>query len=180
MVAPITAAMLYELVACPHRVTMDLFADPAQRDEPNPFVELLWEKGSPYEREVIAGLQVPFLDLSPYAGDEKERLTLEAMQKGRGPYLWRTHSGRWIIGRPRSALEPPRSRPAPKLFQTGQPPGHWPCTSGTPGRRDTAEPAVSGPANRLAGTAAHVEWSLVASVTRLELPRCAVVSHFLV
>jgi len=82
MVAPVTAAMLYDLVACPHRVTMDLFADPAQRDEPNPFVELLWEKGSLYEREVIAGLQVPFLDLSPYAGDEKERLTLEAMQKG--------------------------------------------------------------------------------------------------
>ena len=82
MVAPVTAAMLYDLVACPHRVTMDLFADPAERDEPNSFVELLWEKGSLYEREVIAGLQAPFLDLSPYAGDEKERLTLEAMQKG--------------------------------------------------------------------------------------------------
>lgn len=73
--------MLYDLVACPHRVTMDLFADPAQRDEPNPFVKLLWEKGSLYEREVIAGLKLPFLDLSPYAGDEKERLTLEAMQR---------------------------------------------------------------------------------------------------
>ena len=82
MVMAVTAAMLYDLVACPHRVTMDLFADPAQRDEPNPFVQLLWEKGSLYERDVIAGLQVPFLDLSQYAGDEKERLTLEAMQKG--------------------------------------------------------------------------------------------------
>jgi len=82
MTAFVTAAMLYDLVACPHRVTMDLFADPAQRDEPNPFVELLWEKGSLYEREVVAGLQVPFLDLSPYAGDEKERQTLEAMQRG--------------------------------------------------------------------------------------------------
>lgn len=82
MVAPVTAAMIYDLVACPHRVTMDLFADPAQRDESNPFVELLWEKDSLYEHEVIAGLQALFLDLSPYAGDEKERLTLEAMQKG--------------------------------------------------------------------------------------------------
>lgn len=82
MTAPVTAAMLYDLVACPHRVTMDLFGDPTQRDAPNPFVELLWERGSLYEREVIAGLQVPFLDLSPYAGDEKERLTLEAMQRG--------------------------------------------------------------------------------------------------
>ena len=81
MTTPVTAAMLYDLVACPHRVTMDLFADPGQRDQPNPFVELLWEKGSLYEREVIATLEVPFLDLSPYAGDEKERLTLEAMQR---------------------------------------------------------------------------------------------------
>ena len=52
MVMAVTAAMLYDLVACPHRVTMDLFADPAQRDEPNPFVQLLWEKGSLYERDV--------------------------------------------------------------------------------------------------------------------------------
>lgn len=82
MSAPITAAMLYDLVACPHRVTMELFGDPAERDEPNPFVELLWERGSLYEQEVIAGLDVPFLDLSRYAGEEKERLTLEAMRSG--------------------------------------------------------------------------------------------------
>lgn len=82
MSTPVTAAMLYNLVACPHRVTMDLSADPARRDEPNPFVELLWERGQLYEREVIAGLQSPFTDLSRYAADEKERLTLEAMQRG--------------------------------------------------------------------------------------------------
>ena len=82
MTAPITASMLYDLVSCPHRVTMDLFADPAQRDEPNPFVQLLWEKGSIYEKEVIGDLEVPFTDLSMYAGDEKEQLTLEAMQRG--------------------------------------------------------------------------------------------------
>jgi hypothetical protein len=29
---PITASMLYALVTRPHRVTMDLFADPADRD----------------------------------------------------------------------------------------------------------------------------------------------------
>ena len=43
---------------------------------------MLWERGSLYEREVIAGLDLPFLDLSAYAGDAKERLTLEAMQRG--------------------------------------------------------------------------------------------------
>jgi hypothetical protein len=70
MPTPVTAAMLYDLVACPHRVTMDLYGDPADRDEPNAFVKLLWEKGSLYEREVIAGLELPFLDLTGYAGDE--------------------------------------------------------------------------------------------------------------
>jgi uncharacterized protein len=82
MLAAITASMLYDLVACPHRVTMDLYGDPAKLDEPNPFVKMLWERGSLYEREVIAGLNLPFLDLSGFAGDEKEHLTLEAMQRG--------------------------------------------------------------------------------------------------
>jgi predicted RecB family nuclease len=76
---PITASMLYDLVACPHRVSMDLFADPAQRDKVSPFVQLLWDRGAAHEKEVIANLGVPFIDLSKYAGNEKERLTLEAM-----------------------------------------------------------------------------------------------------
>lgn len=82
MTAPVTAAMLYSLVACPHRVTMDLYADPAKRDEPNAFVELLWERGSLYEKEVIEQLKDPILDLSLYGGDDKELRTTEAMQRG--------------------------------------------------------------------------------------------------
>ena len=82
MNAPVTAAMLYDLVACPHRVTMDIFANPALRDKPNAFVKLLWEKGSLFEDEVIEGLDVPFLDLSRFAADEKEKLTTEAMERG--------------------------------------------------------------------------------------------------
>lgn len=78
----ITASMLYDLVHCPHRVTMDLFADPKKRDEINPFVELLWKKGSAHEKDIISGVGDPFLDLSIYAGDEKERLTTEAMNDG--------------------------------------------------------------------------------------------------
>jgi predicted RecB family nuclease len=74
--------MLYDLVACPHRVTMDLFGDPSKRDEPNPFVQLLWEKGSIFENEVISRLEIPFLDLSNYADEERERLTLEAIDRG--------------------------------------------------------------------------------------------------
>ena len=82
MATPITASMLYDLVACPHRVAMDIYADPARRDKINAFVELLWEKGSNYETVVMAGLDTPFTDLSSFVGDEKEQLTLEAMQRG--------------------------------------------------------------------------------------------------
>ena len=37
----ITASILYNLVQCPHRVTMDLFGDPAMKDPINLFVQLL-------------------------------------------------------------------------------------------------------------------------------------------
>jgi hypothetical protein len=61
---------------------MDVFADYGERDKPNAFVQLLWEKGSLYESEVIEGLKTPFTDLSMYAREEKEQKTLEAMQRG--------------------------------------------------------------------------------------------------
>ncbi len=82
MPAPVTAAMLYDLVQCTHRPAMDLFGDCAKRDEINAFVQLLWEKGTAFEHQVIDGLELPLLDLSRYAGDEKERQTFEAMQRG--------------------------------------------------------------------------------------------------
>lgn len=73
--------MLYDLVTCPHRVTMDLFADPAERDRVSPFVQLLWERGAIHEQEVVAGIGEPFLDLSRFALGEKELRTLEAMDR---------------------------------------------------------------------------------------------------
>lgn len=79
---PITAAMLYDLVQCPHRPAMDLFGDPAKRDEVNAFVQLLWEMGTVHEKNIIAGLEVPFFDISTYAGSEKEHLTMTAMARG--------------------------------------------------------------------------------------------------
>lgn len=82
MPTPITASMLYDLISCPHRVRMDLFEDPAKRDPVNPFVQMLWEKGSLYEEEVIDGLEIEYVDLSQYAGDEKEARTAEAMRNG--------------------------------------------------------------------------------------------------
>ena len=79
---PVTAAILYDLVQCPHRVGKDLRADPMDRDEINPFIQLLWERGALHEKETIKRLDVPFLDLLPYVGDEKERLTYDAMDRG--------------------------------------------------------------------------------------------------
>lgn len=74
--------MLYDLTTCPHRVTMDLFADSRDRDAANPFVQMLWEKGSLFEAETIGKLGIPFLDLSKYEISEKEQLTNEAMRRG--------------------------------------------------------------------------------------------------
>lgn len=80
MTRPITASLLYNHLACPHRVFMDSFADPALRDPVSPFVQLLWDKGTIYEKEVIEGLGVPFIDLSGLSGAEKEAAT-----RGDGP-----------------------------------------------------------------------------------------------
>jgi predicted RecB family nuclease len=78
---PITAAMLYDLVQCSHRVTMDNFSDPTKRDQVSPFVQLLWDRGTSFEQEVIGQLKLPFLNLHIYAGAEKERRTREAMDR---------------------------------------------------------------------------------------------------
>jgi len=77
----ITSSMLYNLAQCPHRVTLDLFGDYKDRAPRSPFVKLLWEKGTAFEKEVIEGLEVPFTDLSTFRGDEKERMTREAMDR---------------------------------------------------------------------------------------------------
>jgi predicted RecB family nuclease len=79
---PITASVLYDLVHCPQRVALDAFGDASRRDQASPFVRLLWERGTLYEREVISALNQPFLDLSGYDEEVRERLTLEAMRRG--------------------------------------------------------------------------------------------------
>jgi predicted RecB family nuclease len=78
----ITASILYNLVECPKRVALDAFGNSADRDETNPFVRLLWERGTLFERETIANLQLPFVDLSNINPADRERLTLDAMSSG--------------------------------------------------------------------------------------------------
>ena len=79
---PVTASVLYDLVQCPQRVALDAFGDIAKRDEINPFVRLLWERGTLFERETIAKLKQPFTDLSKASDTDRERLTLEAIARG--------------------------------------------------------------------------------------------------
>src|SRR3954447_2798305 len=78
----VTASVLYDLTQCPERVALDVFGDSRNRDAINPFVRLLWERGTLFERETIASLQLPFLDLSKTDEADRERLTLEAMVRG--------------------------------------------------------------------------------------------------
>lgn len=51
-------------------------------DPVNAFVELLWERGSSVERERMASLDVPFVDLRAFTTTEKTRRTREAMAAG--------------------------------------------------------------------------------------------------
>jgi len=82
MKTSITASMLYDLVQCPHRVTMDLFEEFTKRESINPFVQLLWEKGNAFEQEVIEKLHVPFVNLRPFSDQEREQMTKGAMVRG--------------------------------------------------------------------------------------------------
>jgi hypothetical protein len=60
----ITGSMLRDMISCPHRVTMDLFADPADRDEVSPFIRMLWEKGASHEQSIVGEFVSPYLCLS--------------------------------------------------------------------------------------------------------------------
>ncbi|MGD0232004.1 MAG: PD-(D/E)XK nuclease family protein, partial [Syntrophorhabdales bacterium] len=81
MSASITASMLYNLIQCPHRLSLDLHEDPSKKDAESKFVELLWEKGTLYEAEVISKLETPFAEFSGLSGTERERQTRQAMEE---------------------------------------------------------------------------------------------------
>ncbi|GAG08972.1 unnamed protein product, partial [marine sediment metagenome] len=72
----ITASMLYDLVQCPHRSYLDVHGDPSEKDSVSPFVQLLWDRGHAFEKEVIERLEEPFTDLSPHSPEQRESLTV--------------------------------------------------------------------------------------------------------
>lgn len=78
----ITASKLYDYFQCPHRVWRDEWGPQSEKDpEPNPFVQLLWERGVAYEKErlLLAGELVNITDV-PF--EERAAYTLNAMNDG--------------------------------------------------------------------------------------------------
>ena len=96
----ITASMLYNHLACPHRVVMDAFGDWNRRDKVSPFVEMLWARGNKYEATVVGGLGEPFVDLSTLAGDEKEAATRAAIARGEALIYNGRLSANGLLGEP--------------------------------------------------------------------------------
>ena len=85
----ISATNLYSYTQCPHRIWRETHDDPALKDSPNEFVQLLWNQGIQYERELISQqkLKIPILDLSNVPLDERFSKTVEAI-KNKVPYIY--------------------------------------------------------------------------------------------
>src|SRR4030042_3336225 len=78
----ITASILYDYFQCPHRVWRDIYGPQKEKNpEPNPFVQLLWDKGVFREKKVVKGLGT-ILDLSSSNKEEQSIKTNEAMKSG--------------------------------------------------------------------------------------------------
>jgi uncharacterized protein len=76
----ITASKLYDYTQCPHRVWRDVYGPQDEKiEEPNPFVQLLWENGITHEEAVVSDLGI-YLDLQPGTYDERFKQTIRAMQ----------------------------------------------------------------------------------------------------
>ena len=96
----ITASMLYDYTTCPHRVAMDLFGDPNERDEVSPFVELLWERGSAFEQQTIEDLGVPYLNLRRVPRAQREEMTARAIANGEALIYGARMSHGELLGEP--------------------------------------------------------------------------------
>lgn len=95
----ISATQLYDQVQCPHRVFLDVFGSPADKDEPNAFVEMLWEQGVTHEANIVATLGIT-ANVRIVDAADRERETRAAMQR-REPLIFggRLTSGD-LVGEP--------------------------------------------------------------------------------
>lgn len=83
----ITASVLYDYVTCPHKVWRDRNGPQDEKNlEPNPFVQLLWDRGIYHEKEVVAGLG-DFVNISGGNIQDRIRRTKEAIE-ARAPLIY--------------------------------------------------------------------------------------------
>lgn len=78
----ITASQLYDHIACPRRVDLDLHRDRSERAELSPFIQMLWRRGVAHESKLVAGLPSDCLVLARLPGDERSAATVAAMERG--------------------------------------------------------------------------------------------------
>lgn len=81
----ISASQLYDFSQCPHRVSLDVFGDPLKRDDPDPFVQMLWEHGNIHKDQITTTL--PALDLTNADAATREPETIAAMNR-REPLIY--------------------------------------------------------------------------------------------
>lgn len=89
----ISATQAYNYIQCPHRVALDAHGDPALREEPNAFVELLWQNGIAHESDMVSRLDIT-VNLSQLPPEEREQETRMAMARGE-PLIYQ---GRLTVG----------------------------------------------------------------------------------
>lgn len=83
----ITASKLYNFIQCEHRVWRDQHGLKDERiEETNPFVQMLWDRGVAYEKEVISKLG-EYSDLSGIGFEEAASLTVDLMKK-KTPFIY--------------------------------------------------------------------------------------------
>lgn len=113
----ISASQLYNYTHCPHRVALDLYGDTSERDEPNAFVQLLWEQGVTHEAQIVETLGIT-ANMKDVPLAEREQTTLDAMRRGeRLIYGGRITSGD-LVGEP-DLLELRGSRYIPGDIKSG-------------------------------------------------------------
>jgi uncharacterized protein len=83
----ITASKLYDYLQCKHKVWRDLWGPQEEKNpEPNPFVELLWERGVKHEEEVVKKLG-DFVNVDQFPINTRVAKTLELM-KAKTPLIY--------------------------------------------------------------------------------------------
>jgi len=67
---------------CPHRIWRDIYGPQEEKiEEINPFVQMLWDRGSQYEKKVISDIGI-FVDISTGSFEERFKRTKRAMDDG--------------------------------------------------------------------------------------------------